>query len=324
MSFLRWHFRRREDPYAGADVERAVRLAGVLWVLGAVLVGALLPVAPPTKELGGSVGWAIAGGIILASLLTAVRAFKASARVGVNELFANCVAALVLIGVLEWLAGGRSSPYHQLLMLSVLYTASAHPPRRFGRHFVVYVLAVVAPFVYGPFSGSDVGDAGLQIFITLVFAMLASVQMDGVRMQRIALREQGEADRRAAETDALTGLGNRRALMADLEGQAPEASGDQPLVLSIFDLDGFKAYNDSFGHPAGDALLVRLGRNLTAAVGASASAYRMGGDEFCVLATGPELDADRLIARATAALSERGERFSIGASQGTALMPTDT
>ena len=55
----------------------------------------------------------------------------------------------------------------------------------------------------------------------------------------------------------------------------------------MFDLDGFKAYNDSFGHPAGDALLVRLGRNLTAAVGHSASAYRMGGDEFCVLAVDP-------------------------------------
>jgi diguanylate cyclase (GGDEF)-like protein len=324
MSFLRWHFRRREDPYAGADMERAVRLAGVLWVLGAVLVAALFPVAPPTKELGAGAGWVVAGGIVLASLLTAVRAFKATARVGVNELFANCIAALVLIAALEWLAGGRGSPYHQLLMLSVLYTASAFPPRNFGVHFIAYIAAVAAAFVYGPFTGSDVGDAALQVFITLVFAMLASVQMDGVRMQRVALREQGEADRRAAETDALTGLGNRRALMADLERLAPEASGGNPLVLSIFDLDGFKAYNDAFGHPAGDALLVRLASCLAEAVAPDGRAYRMGGDEFCVLAHTTPAKALELVECADEALREEGDGFTIGASQGTALLPTDT
>ena len=90
-----------------------------------------------------------------------------------------------------------------------------------------------------------------------------------------------------AMTDALTGLGNRRALLLDLERAVTDAGRGRAATLATFDLDGFKAYNDSFGHPAGDALLVRLGRNLTAAVGHSASAYRMGGDEFCVLAVEP-------------------------------------
>ena len=57
-------------------------------------------------------------------------------------------------------------------------------------------------------------------------------------------------------------------------------------MLAIFDLDGFKTYNDTFGHPAGDALLARLGDNLADAVAGRAIAYRMGGDEFCVLSTG--------------------------------------
>ena len=53
----------------------------------------------------------------------------------------------------------------------------------------------------------------------------------------------------------------------------------------MFDLDGFKAYNDAYGHPAGDALLVRLGAaGSEAAVDGRGTAYRMGGDEFCVLA----------------------------------------
>ena len=323
MSFLRWHFRRREDPYAGADMARAARLAGVLWVLGAVVVAALLPVAPPTAAIGPA-GWIVAAAIIVGSLLAAVRAFKWTDRVSANEGLATCLAALVLIAALEWLAGGRSSPYHQLLMLSVLYTASAHPPRRFLAHFGVYVAAVAAAFVYGPFTGSQVGDAALQVFITLIFAMLASVQMDGVRMQRVALREQGEADRRAAETDPLTGLGNRRALMADLETRSGEASPELPVVLAIFDLDGFKAYNDSFGHPAGDALLTRIARRLEDAVEQEGRAYRMGGDEFCVLAHTSPVQALELIDGASAALEDEGDGFSIGASRGTALIPTDT
>ena len=92
------------------------------------------------------------------------------------------------------------------------------------------------------------------------------------------------ASRDEALTDALTGLGNRRALTRDLDARSPSAERRAPLVLALFDLDGFKHYNDTFGHPAGDALLARLGANLARARrGRAARAYRMGGDEFCVL-----------------------------------------
>ena len=56
-----------------------------------------------------------------------------------------------------------------------------------------------------------------------------------------------------------------------------------PAVLVLFDLDGFKHYNDSFGHQAGDALLVRMGGALERDLGGAGRAYRMGGDEFCAL-----------------------------------------
>ena len=58
-----------------------------------------------------------------------------------------------------------------------------------------------------------------------------------------------------ALTDALTGLGNRRRLMEDLERGLED---EQRILVAIFDLNGFKVYNDTFGHPAGDALLERL------------------------------------------------------------------
>jgi two-component system, cell cycle response regulator len=120
-----------------------------------------------------------------------------------------------------------------------------------------------------------------------------------------------------ATTDALTGLGNRRALLLDLERAAAEGGGH---VLALFDLDGFKSYNDAFGHLAGDALLERLGANVAAAVAGDGTAYRMGGDEFCVLARTDDSPADAVVARAAMALSERGERFHVGCSYGTVVL----
>jgi two-component system cell cycle response regulator len=127
---------------------------------------------------------------------------------------------------------------------------------------------------------------------------------------------------REALTDALTGLANRRALMTDLAltaARAPDPGNAHLFVM--FDLDGFKAYNDAFGHPAGDALLARLAARLRSFAGGRAAAYRLGGDEFCLLAECPLGEVAPLVAGATAALSERGEGFIVTASQGSALIP---
>jgi two-component system, cell cycle response regulator len=127
--------------------------------------------------------------------------------------------------------------------------------------------------------------------------------------------------RRQAATDSLTGLGNRFALMRDIEAIVGDA---RPHALLLFDLDGFKNYNDAYGHPAGDALLSRLGARLAEAVAGRGTAYRMGGDEFCVLAPcAPAEGPEALIVDARAALSERGEGFAVGASCGHALLPEE-
>jgi diguanylate cyclase (GGDEF)-like protein len=123
-----------------------------------------------------------------------------------------------------------------------------------------------------------------------------------------------------ATTDALSGLGNRRRLMPDLE----EAVQSPAATLVLFDLDGFKNYNDSFGHPAGDALLQRLSRRLDqAAQDHQGTAYRMGGDEFCVLLPCSGAAAEPGIGAALVALSEQGEGFIVTSSHGAVSLPDE-
>ena len=119
----------------------------------------------------------------------------------------------------------------------------------------------------------DVGAAPLAILAVALVLMTLAV---------ISLRASRRELEKAATTDGLTGLANRRQLMADLERRTARPA--DPAVLLLFDLDGFKSYNDSFGHLAGDALLTRLGQALERSVQRHGRAYRLGGDEFCVLA----------------------------------------
>jgi len=146
----------------------------------------------------------------------------------------------------------------------------------------------------------------------LVVVLLMRSHVENRRLRALARDE--------TFTDALTGLGNRRKLVADLD-RLLEQSDPAPTLLLIFDLSGFKAYNDDFGHAAGDALLTRLGRKLAAVPGSEGATYRLGGDEFCLIVQVGEGDAERLIDRASAALSEQSEGFRIGSSFGGVLLP---
>jgi diguanylate cyclase (GGDEF)-like protein len=93
--------------------------------------------------------------------------------------------------------------------------------------------------------------------------------------------------------------------------------------MVVFDLDGFKAYNDAYGHPAGDALLHRLGERLSDFIAGRGGAYRLGGDEFCLLAECTVAQVDGLVAGATASLGEHGDGFVVTAAQGSVLIPVE-
>ena len=150
-------------------------------------------------------------------------------------------------------------------------------------------------------------------------------------MTDITSRKQTEEKLRfRANHDALTGLPNRRLFEDRLQSAIASAlRHGERFALMLVDLDRFKGVNDRFGHLAGDALLVEVGRRLQRCVRASDTVARLGGDEFAVILgeVGGREDAAEVAARICASMSEPfelGEGVAqIGASVGIALGPQD-
>ena len=136
------------------------------------------------------------------------------------------------------------------------------------------------------------------------------------------------ASRIEATTDALTGLGNRRRLTLDLADVLHDGANSARHVLVLLDLNGFKAYNDRYGHGAGDVLLARLARALAKEVGIRGVAYRMGGDEFCVLAPAPSTLTSQALAefasRCANALCGIGDGLAVTAARGAVMIPDES
>jgi len=181
---------------------------------------------------------------------------------------------------------------------------------------VLCALVAVATSVLA--SAAHLGITGQALAAAALLAVTARMAVAAQDNRRLVAKS-----RRDALSDALTGLGNRRRLMSDLVRTVEIAEQDSPWMLAFFDLNGFKGYNDVFGHPAGDQLLVRLGKRLERAVAPVGRAYRLGGDEFCVLARVDPTRNDATLRAGVAALTERGDGFSVDAAHGSVLIPTD-
>jgi diguanylate cyclase (GGDEF)-like protein len=186
---------------------------------------------------------------------------------------------------------------------------------------MVIVPAACGMLAIGLAAATDLtrlGDATMALSLATLFLVTGRMAWAFYDNQTMLSHSRVEA-----LTDALTGLGNRRRVMLDLEEALLDAAPEDPRLVVLFDLDGFKSYNDTYGHPAGDELLIRLGHRLATAAEPYGGAYRLGGDEFCVLAKTDIAGRAAVIAATQAALSETGEGFEVTASQGSVLIPAE-
>ena len=242
---------------------------------------------------------------------------------GILFFYASDSVYLIKAAEGTWQSGGPYDPGWWMISVCVAAAAWMEPRGEIAASRrqpmitvpIVFSLLSLGILVTGTFTKVTLPAVGLAC--GALIAVLVRLALTFKAHQTMLQDSQSEA-----LTDPLTGLGNRRALalalQRRLDRQAPE-----PMILALFDLDGFKSYNDSFGHAAGDALLQRLAAALGTVLQAPASVYRMGGDEFCALLPGGD-PGEALLRAASAVLTDQGDGFVISASLGSVRLPEET
>lgn len=320
---------RRVDPYAWVDA--------LIAALAIAAVAAALIFPPVLEALGGSaLGVAVSLAYPCADLLLLglLAAALTTSRWWEHRTWLLIAVALVLFGISDVVylsVGGQSTEaldiasigwplaFLLLALAAWLPSMAVEPmPERGSRSIVLPIaLATAVICLLAIASFVAVGTAAVVLGVATLLAVLARLGATFSSNVRLLASSQEEAT-----TDALTGLGNRRCLLSDLSRIGNIPRGEE-MLLALFDLDGFKAYNDSFGHTAGDDLLGRLGSKLAAAVEPMGKAYRLGGDEFCVLVSTAHATPQEIVGAGEAALAEQGAGFRILASYGTVRLPTE-
>jgi diguanylate cyclase len=205
-------------------------------------------------------------------------------------------------------------------------------PHRIG---LILSLGGLALFVSwaGALFAHHSGQMSLRHVSTIALGLAAVILTAAVARLALSLRQQralNESRQHQASTDELTGLGNRRHLLSELEQALAAlslgAGQVRSLALLLIDLDHFKEINDSFGHQTGDALLRQIGPRIRQIVRRSDLVARLGGDEFAVLLYGADTHkatavAQRISSLLTEPIDVHTASLHVGASIGVALAP---
>jgi len=315
-------------------------LDGLIGGLGAATVGAALILPPIVGHAHGNVGTvAVSLAYPIGDLLLLVFTVGAIGMTGwrPGRVWLLIAAAMLATAVADSLYLYQTStasyaigtwleclwPTSAILLALAAWTPWPKPRRRRVEDWrLVFVptlslVAALGVFVYG----------NIHHQLTMPTLILATVTVLTVSVHlMMTVRENLTmlvGSREMALTDPLTGLGNRRLLIEDLHVACRLAAAGEPWELVLYDLNGFKRYNDTFGHPAGDALLARLSSKLSDVVAPYGTAYRMGGDEFCVLFRRALADTHATVAASLLALCEQGPGFAIDAAHGVVSIPRE-
>jgi len=241
------------------------------------------------------------GVLVIAPLLLFLRTTRWPRGVSVHR-WVEAVAVLVSTAIVT--GAVTRAPVGLLFLVFPLLIWAALRFQMGGATLCVLIASVItiraAAVGSGPFAGHDLLDKmiALQAFngsaalTGLLLAVITTERNTGFQGLERAYRQL--ADAAAAQEalqhqlahralhDPLTGLPNRIVLAERLEWALGRAGNDSQAVLLI-DLDRFKDINDTFGHPAGDDILVNVSRRLRTAAPADAVVARLGGDEFAML-----------------------------------------
>jgi diguanylate cyclase (GGDEF)-like protein len=311
--------REAPDHYALIDQRRAGHLAGFLFCCAGVLAAVMLTFDPP--DAPGHGGWLPAAMLILLSFVSGLAMILNRRTMRTNQLMATGLSGPVMLAALQWLTDGEPA-YAQLLILSVLWSATVLPPLRLAVIAGVDATVVFLPSLYSTHASVVVQDIA-TIGIVWTLACVCAIHAERMRrIRRTLVDERVEADE-LARVDALTGLGNRRALDEALVAQvALAARTARPLAALVGDLDNFKQINDRFGHHGGDRILQHVAAVMRDVVRAPDSCFRWGGDEFVILLAEADLaEAQEVAARVAMAIAARcfaPDGTAIGITIGTA------
>lgn len=244
-----------------------------------------------------------------------------------------CTAFCLWVLRLHYLAAANPAPviiFSSLTSVGAFYGLSSFPAAARAPVYFLGAPVAVALVLSGDTFQVSVGLT-LSLLMVLMLRMLEIQDRTFVRLvvknlETEAARENAvQAERSAVEeqirvgvianTDPLTGLFNRRGFLAAVANSLTSAAGR---ALVIFDLDGFKPINDTFGHEAGDRLLVEVARRLaeassTTLSGESGIAGRLGGDEFALLI--PAADLASALQRASEVVSLLAVPYIIGSKK---------
>lgn len=210
---------------------------------------------------------------------------------------------------LAWLGPdiATATPSKHVLMIALVAVTSisaansSHITRR--RPFFAKLIVIVACSYALAFSlQGEWVFAVLSLLWCVSIAGLTRVGYEGMK----ELLELRHASERTARHDDLTGLLGRAAFFDAVNAHPFMDPSDSRVVpaLVLFDLDGFKAINDSFGHASGDAVLQAVAKRLDLFLPSDASLGRLGGDEFAAVFAVPHDQLEETIENALAAISE--------------------
>ena len=309
--------RRLTDRFAGSDrgsaseTERAVveerywslrRQVPIIYLLGIVNLSAMEKAATGILSIGLNLPTFVA----FCALVRLWQWFGQAAHPG-HELmvrrlrqtvwFAAAVCVAVCGRCLYLLNTGDAASHMAVLLfggltgIGIAFGLTALPSAaRIPLILIIVPISIAALFSNEPhFAGAAFGLVAVAVLTMRLLAAHGRHFTDVVTSRSLIEREQRKVEdahreaMAAATTDFLTGLTNRRAFVAAVDGASSEQSGERGFAVAILDLDRFKTVNDTYGHGVGDQLLQEVGHRLLKAVGGHGLVARLGGDEFGIL-----------------------------------------